>query len=279
MIEVKRLSRVLAAVLVLLCVCLPVFAETGTYVADEAGVFSSEEFAELERKAEDIGAQYGIGVYIITTADYQKLSAGNDIWDCAKAEYESRGFGLGSGRNGVLFLISMSDRGYALDVNGTDAHYAVNDDGQDLLEDHVLEYFRRDAFYDGFNSYLDTCENLFRWASEGDPYTFTDSTDYYEEPADHTNIIAAVVCGAVAAGITGLLMSSSMRSAGIRGDADAYKVAGSLELRRQSDMFLHRSVTRIRRQRSSDGHGGDHGGGGHGMHHSSGGHSGRSGHF
>ena len=87
-------------------------------------------------------------------------------------------------------------------------------------------------------------------------------------------VAIALIPGAVAALLVGIFTIAPMHSAGVKQDADSYIVQGSLELRRRSDMFLHRSVSRRPRETQSSG---NQSGGSH--HYSSGSHSGRSGKF
>ena len=90
---------------------------------------------------------------------------------------------------------------------------------------------------------------------------------------DKLSPIFALIPGVIAALVVGIITCAPMRSAGVKRDADQYVIQGSLNLRRRSDMFLHRSVSRRPRQtQSSDSSGGSH-------HYSSGSHSGRSGKF
>ena len=79
-----------------------------------------------------------------------------------------------------------------------------------------------------------------------------------------------------AALLVGLFTTAPMRTAKVQRDADQYRY-GRLNLRRRSDMFLHRTVTRSPRNTESSGSGSS--GGAHSSSYSSGSHSGRSGKF
>ena len=76
-----------------------------------------------------------------------------------------------------------------------------------------------------------------------------------------------------AAILAGVLTSIPMHSAKKKREADVYRVPGSLNIRRRSDMFLHRSVTRTPRETESSSSGSDS------HNYSSGSHSGSSGKF
>lgn len=80
----------------------------------------------------------------------------------------------------------------------------------------------------------------------------------------------ALIPGAIAALLAGVITCAPMHSAKMKREADQYVVRGSLNLIRRSDMFLHRSVSR--RPRETQTSSGSHS-------YSSGSHSGRSGKF
>ena len=141
------------------------------------------------------------------------------------------------------------------------------------MENRFLLHFRGDDYYSGFSEYLNTCEEYLEAARNGEPVgqgMRSSADDKKLSPA------IALIPGAIAALLVGLLTSAPMHSAGVKRDADQYMVRGSLNLRRRSDMFLHRSVSRRPRQTQSSGSSGGSGGS---HHYSSGSHSGRSGKF
>ncbi len=174
---------------------------------------------------------------------------------------------MGSDRAGTSLTISMAGRDYNLDFNSSRADEACTEAGRDRMESRILDYFRRDDYYGGFNEYLDICGEYLAAAEAGHP------VGQGEQGADEgAPVIIAVILGLVAAAIVGLALWLPMKTAGIKHDADQYAVPGSMNLSRRSDMFLRRSVSRRPRQTQSSG-------GSHSHHYSSGSHSGRSGKF
>lgn len=234
------------------------------YVTDEAGLLTQEQKAELENRAAEISARYNLGVYIIVVENYRNYSNYSEIYDCCIDLYDRYQLGWGDDHAGTTLMLSMNGRDYALDFNSSRADYAFTESGRDQMENRFLSYFRSNDFYGGFREYLDCCEEYLEAAKSGNP------VEYKTSKKDGLGIFS-VIPGLIASLATGTAMAAPMRSAGTKHDANQYIVPGSLELRQQSDMFLHRTVSRRPRETNSGGSGSSH--------HSSGSHSGRSGKF
>ena len=76
---------------------------------------------------------------------------------------------MGEDRDGVILLMSMSDRKYATFFYGPKAEYAFDAYGQELMEEEFLDDFRDDDWYDGFSDYLEVCAEYLERAEAGDP--------------------------------------------------------------------------------------------------------------
>lgn len=244
------------------------------YVTDEAGIFSASELTALENRATEISEKYHFGVYIITLPDYRDYTTSSSVETCAMELYDDNTLGWDSDRAGTMLLLSMEERDYDLDFYSSRADRIFTEAGRDRMEDRFLRYFRQDDFYGGFREYLNTCEEYLLAAEEGHPVGEGESR--YSDQDEKPSPALALIPGGLAALLVGIFTSAPMRSARQQRDANQY-VQGRLNLRRRSDMFLNRTVTR--RPRNTD-PGNSHGSGGsHSHSYSSGGHSGRSGKF
>lgn len=270
-----KISRFLSFITVLLlAVCLTAVAYAAqtqlSYVTDNAGLFTDAQRADLEQRAAAISEEYEFGVYIVTLEDYKAYSNASVIEKFATRFYDQNALGWGSAHDGVMLMLSMAERDYNLDFNGERANTIFTEAGRDWMENRFLLHFRGDDFHSGFREYLKTCEEYLEAARNGEPVG-----QGYASSADEQKSSPglALIPGAIAALLVGIFTCAPMRSAGMKRDANQYMVQGSLNLRRRSDMFLHRSVTRRPRQTQSSGSSGGS------RHYSSGSHSGRSGKF
>ena len=116
------------------------------YVTDVAGLLSDEQLQTLEQKAQEVSEQYNCGVYAVTVDDYQNYDD-SGVFDTAVAVYHGCNLGEGSDRDGILLLLSMADRDYAMFVYGPFANEAFNSYGQEQLEQVFLDDFADNDWY------------------------------------------------------------------------------------------------------------------------------------
>lgn len=275
----RYFAILLMAALLVSCFAVSALATQAqlNYVTDEAGLFTDTERGTLESRAQEISERYNFGVYIITLPDYRDYTTSSSVETCAMELYDDNTLGWGSDRAGTMLLLSMQERDFDLDFYSSRANRIFTEVGRDRMEDRFIPYFRNDNFYGGYMEYLNTCEEYLRTAEEGHPVGEGESR--YSGQDEKASPALALIPGGIAALLVGIFTSAPMHSAKQQRDANQY-VRGRLNLRRRSDMFLNRTVSRSPRNtesRSSGSSGSS--GGSHSHSYSSGGHSGRSGKF
>lgn len=275
----RRLACIVLAALLLLGLCCTAFAEAPAAtepqlwnITDTVGLLTSDEDQSLEARAEEISAQYGVGIYLLILEDYSEYY--DDPYETAYELYHQNTLGMGEDRDGVILLMSMSDRKYATFFYGPKAEYAFDAYGQELMEEEFLDDFRDDDWYDGFEDYLEVCDEYLARAEAGDPVR----GDYSSAGGSSvsgigTTILICLGISAVIAMIVCLILRGKMKSVRKGTHADAY-VTGSLNLTASRDQYTHTTETRTKIEHESS----DSGGGGSSAC-SGGGGSGRSGSF
>lgn len=262
----RKLTGFALALMLAFALCAPSFAaagmSTGTgagtrCVVDTAGLLTFDERDDLENMAEDISGKYGCGVYAVTVIDYEAYGYG-DVYDVTTQIYHdpANGFGAGDGRDGIILLLSMRERDYALFVYGEKAEYAFSDYGLRRLEEPFLEEFGDNNWYGGFRAYLNECDRFLAAAQEGNPV----------RASPVLPIVIAVAASCLIAIVVCLLIRASMNTVHKKRDAREYVAPGGLRLTRQTDQYTHTTRT-SRKIESGGGSGGSHshsGGGGHG---------------
>ena len=165
----KRFLTLLLTLLAVLTLTVPAWAEQtpdDLLIYDTESLLTEEEWWELEMTANRISWQYNCAVYIVTIYDYEEY--GGSVYEAAANIYNAQDFGIGQNRDGILLLMSMWDRSYALYVrNGGFAEKAVGKYAQTLLEDSFLDQFGENDWQGGFASYLATCEDFMARAEAG----------------------------------------------------------------------------------------------------------------
>ena len=274
----RRLACIVLAALLLLGLCCTAFAEAPATepqlwnITDTVGLLTSDEDQSLEERAEEISAQYGVGVYLLILEDYSEYY--DDPYETAYQFYHGYTLGEGEDRDGVILLMSMSNRKYATFFYGPKAEYAFDAYGQELMEEEFLDDFRDDDWYDGFEDYLEVCAEYLERAEAGDPVRRDDSSAGGSSVSGiGTTILVCLGISAVIAMIVCLILRGKMKSVRKGTHADAY-VTGSLNLTASRDQYTHTTETRTKIEHESS----DSGGGGSSAC-SGGGGSGRSGSF
>lgn len=212
------------------------------YIFDLSDQLSYEEWAELEARAADISQRHGCGVYAAFVDDFTEYGGGNDVYKTTYQLYHASELGMGADRDGIIILLSMDDRDYAMFVYGDHAEYAFDRYGQKELEDAFLGYFGDNDWYGGVSHYLDTCDEYLTRAEEGKPVRKNTLPMYI--------IVVAASC-AIAGGIC-LMLKWKMKTVHKKAEANEYVAAGGLNLTKQYDRYTHTTETRRKVHDDSD---------------------------
>lgn len=250
------------------------------HVTDAAGLLSEDERDALEDQAELIEDLYDFGVYIVTVDDYRSYSTGG-VYQAGTAIYDYYTLGVGEGREGLMLLLSMNDRDYALVIHGEAAHYAFSDNARTLMTEYFLDDFAANSWYWGFVDYLDVAEQLLEAAAAGDPYVGSSSSSAPHYPSysnssyasSDDDLMTTLAIGVAAIFLIPLLIAfavtrhkaAQMESVAPATEAHDY-VIGGLQLTSSNDTFSHTTevVTRIPQPDKMDGGPTHHHGGGKG---------------
>lgn len=226
------------------------------YVYDVSGLLTYEQWQELEYRAQAISQSCRCGVYFAIVDDYTDYGDGS-VYETTYQLYHNSGLGYGLGRDGIIVLLSMEERDYAMFVYGEYAEYAFNEYGREMLEERFLGNFGDNDWYGGISNYLSGCEEFLAKAEADDPV----------RPSYWPRIAMMTALSCLAAGIVCYILLRGMKTVRPGAKADAYVAAGGLQLTEQRDQFSHTTVTRTAIRKESSGGGGtrsESGGGGSG---------------
>lgn len=275
-------SSVLIVLLLVVCLTVPVSADSQlSYVTDAASILTDSELSELEFSAGQVSEQYGCGVYIVTVDDFTEYTSLSDIEAFGKELFGNYELGLGSDNCGIVLILSISERDYALVAHGDFANKAFTDYGKDALAELFLDDFRDDNWYQGFADYIDGCSEYMQAALDDAPvdivspddgyyggdhsydsdYTYEDLGFFWRLTHTVSPFAWLVILGipAIIALTVCLIMRGRMKTA-VRGvNANRY-VVGGIDLTHSNDYYTHTTVTRT--QVESDNDNSSHGGGG-----------------
>lgn len=251
----KKITVTVFALLLISALLLSVSAKAN-YLADDAGLLTDQEQADLADVLADTSAQLGIDVVVVTVDSLNGRSPGN----FADSYYDENGYA----DNGLLLLVAMQERQWYISTCGSCIE-AVSEWGTDFIASYFLDDLSSGYYYDAFLSFALTCEKLFSedFTEEGPVITYgEDETIGF---SGQTILICAVI-GIVVGLITVLVMRSQLKSVRAQRYAGSYVVPGSLDLTKSRDIYLYRNISRRERPQSNSSSGGggsrSHGGGG-----------------
>lgn len=254
----KQKLTALLLVLLLLAVTLvlPVMA-AAPYVDDDAAILILSEVETLEARAAEISEHYGVGVYICILDDFGDYGYSDAATACYSI-YHAQALGYGSGRDGILLLLSMSNRKFATFVYGDKAESIFPDAKLIKLENAFLDDFADDDWYDGFSDYLEGCARIL--SIDSGEFTWPQFLRHFGIALGIGLVVALLVCQ---------LLKMKMRSVYRQAEASAYVTAEGLNLTTREDVFTHTTTVRRKIERKSDsnsssGSSSYSGGGGHG---------------
>jgi len=278
----KKSFLLLLCLTFLLSFAQPAFA-TEPKVVDYADILTDSEEVLLEAKAQALVTEYDMDVVILTIDSLN----GRISSDYADDYFDYNGYGIGPDYSGVLLLLSMEEREWAISTCG-DTIYALTDYGIQQLFSGIAGYLSENRYYEAFDTYLSDLPYYFKAYHSGkpidgyrDPYEGPGSYEpvpgddivYYPEPekdfGDYLMMfLLSLVIGAVAGGITLLVLRGQMNTAVAQSGAQNYLTPGSYDLKRHQDIFLYSNVSRQRKPDNNSS-----GGGGSSVHRSSSGRS------
>ena len=270
---------------VVLILCLSVFV--GIYspvsaraakIVDDAGLLAEKEESALDERARELAEKYDIDVVIVTlqTLNEKNCEAYADDY------YDENGYGIGSDYSGVLLLLSMEYRDWAISTTGK-AISALPDSSIQSVFSDISPFLSENAYYLAFNRYMDALEACFEAYVSGVPIEESTYNSGEVGVTEETPIRLkqyakrigfAFLIGIVAALVSLLIMRSKMNTVKPQTGAQSYIKSGTYSLEKQQDIFLYSQVRKVRRSettassgsgssvhRSSSGrsHGGGHG--------------------
>ena len=243
-------------------------------IIDHAGLLTAQEKEKLEQKARAVAEKYEHDVAILVVDSIGDA----EPYDTVADRYWKDGYGYGSDHSGILLLLSMKERKFAFICIGEAERITTRDYGQIKLEGFFLPSFKENRFVEGFEGFIDGCEEIFRYATEhnGTPMSKKNDPAPLKKKLTGTDIFFNfIVCFLIPIGIAFLFCSSAkskMKTARLQRAAQVYIPTGGFELQRSEDVFLYKTETREKIESSSSSSGGS-------SSHSGGGGSGRSGSF
>ena len=215
-------------------------------LVDEAGLLSEEESSTLINKLEEISQRQKNEVAVVTVNSLE----GKTAEAYADDYYDYNGYGYGENDDGLLLLVSMGEREWAVTTYGYCHTVAFTDAGLDYISSEFRRKLSSGEYAKAFDCFADLCDDFLTQAATGEPYDVDNMPKGKVSPFWlYTDLVVAFF---ISFGIV-KGKSRNLKSIKKQESAKAYERRGSLSLRRSTDSFVNRIVTQktIRNEKNS----------------------------
>ena len=243
-------------------------------LVDNADLLTDSQEQALLAMLDETSQKWRCNIVLLTTNAHD-----GDIQAYADDYFDYNGFGADYNESGILFMLSMYDREWAISTSGS-AINTFTDYGQAYMVNAMMDDLSNGDYNGAFTTYVKECDKLLEEASKGTPY------DVYSKPirtaSDYMSFgLYSVIIGLLLGLAPILKMKSDLKTVKMKPGAGGYQT-GSPTLRVCEDRFINKTLQRtpIPRDNNSSGRGSSFGGGSS-VHTSSSGHThgGSHGHF
>ncbi len=269
------MKKLVSFIVLFLCITVLTAPDCHAYSAgidDRAGIYSSSELSELEKRQEEVAELTGWNIAVITTTTGFGLD-GVDACDYAEKYYDDT---FGASSSSVVYLIDIDYRWIAMD--GDVLNY-FNEKRFNTMMDKCENYYMNYEDVKNLNAFYDYLEKYYEQGTVaydenigplGDD--FEEAIEYYDKPSSGFSAGAGAVAGLIAAAIAIISVVSGYKFHHAP-SANTYLDSNNIDMYRRQDRFVREFTTRTRIDSSSSGGGSggsrrsggrSHGGGGRG---------------
>lgn len=219
-----------------------------TRLVDEADLLTSQEKQELQALLDQVSEERQCDVVVVTVESLN----GAGIQSYTDDYFDANGYGIGNERDGILFLLAMNEREWAISTRGFGIT-AFTDAGQEYLMEKLLPDLKNGDYQKTFTAFAEHADDFLKQARAGKPY------DRKNLPGVQMRKIAlSVVVGLIGGFLLALFgvwrLKKEMRPVYAQVSAENYLVQNSCHIREQRERLIRKEVhrTHIPKEQSDD---------------------------
>lgn len=243
----RKLYGLLLSAALILLLAVPAFAVNTNRLVDDANLLTVVEEEELRAKLDEVSQAHAVDVVIVTANSLGDKTA----TEYADDYYDYNGYGVGDNRDGILLLVSMESRTWAISTCGS-CIPAFTDAGQR----YMVEQFRPDLsegeYASAFATFAALCDDFLTQAETGEPYDVNNEPSEPIKALSFPRLALALVGGYGLVIIAAFIKKSKLKTVRTKTEAEDYTAKDGLKLRVQKDIFLRTDVHRTRRESESE---------------------------
>ena len=205
-------------------------------ITDYAAVLSDSERTQLLNKLNEISTRQKFDVVIVTVSSIQGKTAkayGDDF-------YDSNDFGQGDNSDGILLLVDINARQWALSTRGFGIE-AFSDADQQKIMESILPLISQGDYSKAFSDFASLCDSGITLARTNAQNNTQNTDEQKKDPLRTAGF--SLAAGVLIAFIAVSIMKSSLKSVAVQRKADNYVRSGSMNLTSSREVFLFKTVT------------------------------------
>lgn len=227
----------------------------GPRLADQEELLTTEEQEELLARLDEISERQQCDVVIVTVASIE----GKTATEYADDYFDYQGYGYGEKSDGILLLVGMKERVWAISTHGSLGISAFTDAGLDYIKEDVQFQLKLDNYAKAFRTFASLCDQFLTAAHKGKPYDVGNLPIKHASPS---TLIFLFPIGILIMAWKSRSKKRSLKSVVKKTGAISYKVPNSLHLWVDEDRITGSHVTKRKRNEESRDRGGSSGSGG-----------------
>lgn len=204
-------------------------------LVDQADLLSEDEEDKLLSSLDEISERQECDVIVVTVDSME----GKTATEYADDTYDYNGYGFGEERDGILFLISMEERDWAISTCG-EGITIFTDAGQEYMVSKWKSSLSDGKYQEAFLTYAQLCDEFITQARTGEPY---DEGNLPKGSVSPIWILGDFAIGCLIALIMGNRKKSRLKTVRKKAEAQDYVVGGTLTLSANWDRMIDKRVT------------------------------------
>ena len=208
-------------------------------LVDQADLLTDDEEKDLLTTLDSLSEKWQCNI-VLLTADRHT----GPIEAYADDYFDYNGFGTDYNGSGILFMLSMEDREWAISTSGN-AIQAFTDYGQDYMFKEMRGDLGNDDYYSAFKTYARVCDKLLELYSKGTPYDVEQPTPRIRTAQDYISFgLYSLIIGLVIALFPILKMKSDLKTVHMNASANDYRSKQGMHMSRNSDTLINKTVSK-----------------------------------
>lgn len=215
-------------------------------VFDSAKIIDNDTKLKLEDISQKAKEKYNADVVFVSVKTLSERTA----TEYADDFFYKNGYGEDNNRNGLVFLIAVDERKWAISTNG-DTIRAFTDAGQEYIMEGVLPYLKKDNYSGAFSEFGNYVLNFYEKAAQGKPYDYSNLPK--KERSKAISFLYAIIFSIIPTAVIVIILVGQMKNVRHKTTAEQYVKKDKSSARVIGENYIRSSLVSHKRSDSDSG--------------------------